>query len=59
MPCTNIGPGYARLSFAVAIVENNTIDMSRIISVPCDLFSEEKRHNIMCCNWPLSNYKDI
>ena len=40
----NIGPGYARLTFAVAIVENNTIigHESQIISVPCDLFFEGK-----------------
>ena len=55
MPCTNIGPGYARLSFAVAIIENNTIvgHVSETISVPCNLFLG-KKYNIVCCNWPSS-----
>ena len=59
MPCTNIGPGYARLSFPVAIVENVGHE-SRIISVLCDLFLK-KRGTILCVvtDWPSSNYKDI
>ena len=44
MPCANIGPGYARLSFAVAIVENNIVveHESQVILVPCDLFLKKR-----------------
>ena len=44
MPYANIGPGYARLSFAVAIIENDIIvgHESQTISVPCDLFLKKR-----------------
>ena len=49
MPCTNIGPGYARLSVAVAIIENDAIigHESLTISVLCNLFL--KKRGIISC----------